>query len=165
MLVVTASAVKVGVKGAAMAPVAMAAVVDETVAVVSAAKLPMARSGHPAKAVAVAKGASKDAKAKPGPHVVSVRNAVSAPLEKAVAMADLKPVVKTVVKTVAKLAPMRALKPVPMHRQSSTPMAPKCVKSARRVRVAVNEANVAVKVVVNAATEASAVKPMHLLQS
>jgi hypothetical protein len=92
----------------------MAAVVDETVAVVSAAKLPMAKSAHPAKAVAVAKDASKAAKAKQGLHVVSARNAVSAPPAKAVAMADLIPVVKTV----AKPAPMRALKPVPMHRQS-----------------------------------------------
>ena len=115
MLAVTANAAMVDVKGAAMA-----AVVDETVAVVSAAKLPMAKSAHPAKAVAVAKDALKAAKAKPGLHVVSARNAasarnaVSAPPARAVAMADLIPVVKTV----AKPAPMRALKPVPMHRQS-----------------------------------------------
>ena len=93
----------VGVREAAMATVAMAAEVDETVAVVSAAKLPMARSGHPAKAVAAEKDASKAAKAKPSPLVVNEQNAVSAPRAKAVAMADLKPVVKTVVK----LVPMR----------------------------------------------------------
>lgn len=113
-------AVTVDVKGAATATVAMADVVDETVAVVSAAKLPMARSVHPAKAVAVAKDALKAAKAKPGLHVVSARNAASArnavsvPPARVVAMADLIPVVKTV----AKPAPMRAVKPVPMHRQS-----------------------------------------------
>ena len=47
-------------------------------------------------------------------NAASARNAVSAPRAKAVAMADLKPVVKTVVK----LAPTHALKPVPMRRQS-----------------------------------------------
>ena len=115
MLAVMANAAMVGVKGAAMA-----AVVDETVAVVSAAKRPMAKSAHPAKAVAVAKDASKAAKAKQGLHVVSARsaasarNAVSAPSARADAMADLKPVVKTV----AKPAPTHVLKPVPMHCQS-----------------------------------------------
>jgi hypothetical protein len=73
-------------------------------------------------------------------------------------MADLKPVVKTV----AKPAPTRALKPVPMHRQSSTPMAPKCAKNARRVRDAANVARGAVKVAGNAARGASVAKPMHL---
>jgi hypothetical protein len=92
----------------------MAAAVDETVAEVSAAKRPLAKSGHPAKAVAVAKDASKAAKAKPSPLVASAQNAVSVPHARAVAMADLKPVVKTVVK----LAPTHALKPVPMLRQS-----------------------------------------------
>ena len=115
MLAVMANAAMVDVKEAAMA-----AVVDETVAVVSAAKLPTAKSAHPAKAVAVAKDASKVAKAKQGLHVVSAlnaareRSAVSAPLAMAGAMADLKPVEKAV----AKPAPTRALKPVPMHRQS-----------------------------------------------
>jgi hypothetical protein len=157
-------AVKVGVKGRATATVAMAAAVDETVAGVSAAKRPMARSGHPAKAVAVAKDASKAAKAKPSLHVVSAlnaasaRNAVSAQRARADAMADL----KAEVKTVAKRAPTRARRPEPMRRQSSTPMAPKCVKNVRRVRVAVNAASVAVKVVVNAATAASVAQPMHL---
>ena len=113
-------AVRVGVKERATATVAMAAAVDETVAGVSAAKRPMARSAHPARAVAVVKGASKAAKAKSSLHVVSARNAASArnavsvPPARVVAMADLIPVVKTV----AKPAPMRALKPVPMHRQS-----------------------------------------------
>jgi hypothetical protein len=153
-------AVMVGVKEAAMATVAMAAAVDETVAVVSAAKLPMARSAPPAKAVAVAKDASKAEKAKPGPRVVnaqnaaSARNAVSAPRAKAVAMAELKPV--------ANRAPTHAQNPAPMRRQSWMPMAPKCAQNARRVRVAVNEASVAVKVVVNAAIGASVAKPMHL---
>ena len=97
-----------------MATVAMAAEVDETVAVVSAAKLPMARSGHPAKAVAAEKDASKAAKAKPSPLVVNEQNAVSAPRAKAVAMADLKPAGKTV----AKRAPTHAQNPAPMRRQS-----------------------------------------------
>ena len=156
-----ANAVMVDVKGAATATVAMADVVDETAAVVSAAKLPMARSVHPAKAVAVAKDASKAAKSKQSPHVVNARNAVSVPPAMAVAMADLKPVVKTV----AKPAPTHARKPVPMRRQSSTPMAPKCAKNARRVRDAANVvsvASVAVKAVVNAATGANAVQLTHL---
>ena len=141
-----------------MAPVAMAGVLDETVAGVSAAKLPMARSAPPAKAVAVAKDVSKAAKAKPNPHVVNAQNAVSAPLARAVAMAGLKPVVKTA----AKPAPTLALKPVPMRRQSSTPMAPKCAKSVRHAKVAVNAVSVAVKAVVNAAIGASVAKPMRL---
>ncbi len=41
-------------------------------------------------------------------------------------------------------------------------MAQKCAKNVRRVKVAVIEASVAVKVVVNAATGASVAKPMHL---
>ena len=41
-------------------------------------------------------------------------------------------------------------------------MAPKCAKNARRVRVAVNEASVAVKVVVNAAIGAIVAQPKHL---
>lgn len=138
----------------------MAAAVDEKVAVVSAAKLPMAKSGHLAKAVDAAKDASKVARAKQSPHGVSAlnaasaQNAVSGLRVKAVAMADLKPVVKTV----AKLAPMRALRPEPMRCQSSTPMAPKCAKNVPRVRVAVS---VAVKVAENAAKGANVAKPMQ----
>ena len=41
-------------------------------------------------------------------------------------------------------------------------MAPKCAKNARRVKVAVNELSVAVKVVVNAAIGANVAKPKHL---
>ena len=41
-------------------------------------------------------------------------------------------------------------------------MAPKCVKNARRVKVAGNAVSVAVKVAVNAASGASVAKPMHL---
>ena len=154
-------AVMVGVKGGATATVAMAAAVDETVAVVSAAKLPMARSGHPAKVVAVAKDASKAAKANQDPHAVnapnaaSARNAVSAPHARAVAMADLKPRVKTA----AKRAPTCAPEPELTRRQSSMPMAPKCAKNVHHAKVAVNAANVVVKVVVNGASVA---KPMHL---
>lgn len=107
MLAVTANAVMVAEKEAATATVAMLAVVDETAAVVSAAKLPMAKSAHPAKAVAVEKDVSKGAKAMQDLHVVSALNAVSAPLARAVAMDELK--------TVAKHAPMLALKPVPMR--------------------------------------------------
>jgi hypothetical protein len=151
-------AVRVGVKVRATATVAMAAAVDETVAEVSAAKRPLAKSGHPAKAVAVAKDASKAAKAKPSPLVASAQNAVSVPHARAVAMADLKPVVKTV----AKRATTRARKPEPMRHQSSTPMAPKCAKNVRHVRDAVNGVSVAVKAVVSAAIGASVAKPMRL---
>ena len=147
-------AVTVDVKGAATATVAMADVVDETADVVSAAKLPMARSAHPAKGLAVAKDASKAAKAKQSPHVVSARNAVSAPPARAVAMAELK--------TVAKPATTRALRPVPMRRRSSMPMAPKCAKNVHRERVAGNAVSVAVKAVVNAASGASVAQPTHL---
>lgn len=42
-------------------------------------------------------------------------------------------------------------------------MAPKCVKNARRVKVAGNAVSVAVKVAVNAVSGASVAKPMHLL--
>jgi hypothetical protein len=41
-------------------------------------------------------------------------------------------------------------------------MAPKCVKNARRVKVAGNAVSVAVKAAVNGASGASVAKPMHL---
>lgn len=41
-------------------------------------------------------------------------------------------------------------------------MAPKCVKNARRVKVAGNAVSVAVKVAVNVASGASVAKPMDL---
>jgi hypothetical protein len=98
----------------------MAAVAGAMVAVASAANLPQEKSAHPAKAVAEAKVELKAAKAKPGRHVLNAQNAasalsvVSALRVRDAAMADP----TCVAKVGAKVAPIHAQKPAPMHRQS-----------------------------------------------
>ena len=98
----------------------MAAVAGAMAAVASAANLPQEKFAHPAKAVAEAKVELKAVKAKPGRHVLNAQNAasalsvVSALRVRDAAMADP----KVGARLVAKVAPIHAQKPAPMHRQS-----------------------------------------------